>query len=275
MTKPTIKDIIPIMEDIAPPDLALPDDKIGLQVGEENISVDAILLCLDVTKNIVEEAKERGANLIIAHHPLIYTPLRQLHFSRPPVDAIKEALNYNISIYIAHTNLDVVPGGVNDALLKTLEPDLKIEMKEPLLPVRGKPEIGLGKFVSLENEKDLWEIVSAVKKRLATQNIRVGGAENHKIRKIALCAGNCRELIYPACQKGAQLFLTGELGYHSLLEAKSLGLSVIEAGHYETEVVILPFLKQKLEEKFKEKNWKVKIFKSEVCTSPYLTKSLS
>jgi len=119
MAKPTIKDIIAVMKNIAPPDLALPDDKIGLQIGEENISVDAILLCLDVTKNIVEEAKERGANLIIAHHPLIYTPLKQLHFSRPPVDAIK-------SIYIAHTNLDVVPGGVNDALLKTLEPDLKI-----------------------------------------------------------------------------------------------------------------------------------------------------
>jgi len=84
MKKPTINHIISIVEEkIAPPFLALPDDRIGLQVGRENEVVNGILLCIDVTKEIINEAKEKGANLILAHHPLIFNPLTHLNFSNP------------------------------------------------------------------------------------------------------------------------------------------------------------------------------------------------
>ena len=188
---------------------------------------------------------------------------------------IKKAINANMSIYIAHTNLDVAIGGVNDALLKTLEVNLKIKKTEILVPIKDKPGFGLGRIGSLENGKKLREIILVVKKKLDAPYLKVAGKENHKINKIAFCGGSCKDLVYPACQKGAELFITGELGYHSLLEAKSLGLSIIEAGHYETEVVVLPLLKEKMEEEFQKKGWKKKIFQSKINTNPYLVKNLS
>jgi len=269
-----IKDIISVMEKIAPPNFAVEGDRIGLQVGDKDIQVDSILLCLDITEDVIEEAKKRKANLIIAHHPLIYKPLEELIFSRYPVGIIKKAISYNISVYVAHTNLDAAAGGVNDALLKTLGKDLPIKKTESLLPRKDNPEAGLGKVAVLGEEKNLREIALIVKNNLSATNIKISGKKNAKIRKIALCGGKCSELLYPAWEKGAQLFITGELGYHYLLEARSLGISVIEAGHYETEVVVLPFLRERLEKEFKKRGWEGKVFQSKICTSPYLSKNL-
>ncbi|MBE0479244.1 Nif3-like dinuclear metal center hexameric protein [Candidatus Aerophobetes bacterium] len=274
MAKTKVKDVISVMEKIAPSCLAMEDDKIGLQVGGEDINVDAILICLDVTEDVLDEAKEKGTDLIIAHHPLIYQPLQELIFSKPPGSVIQKAVSSNISIYIAHTNLDVASGGVNDALIETLRQDWKIKKIEPLLPIKDKPECGLGKLVLLEEGKDFNEFVLTTKNKLCAQNVRVTKVKNTKIDTIALCGGSCREVVYPAWQKKAELLITGELPYHSLLEAKSLGLSVIEAGHYETEVIVLPFLKEMLEKELKEKGWEGKILISKICTKPYLTENL-
>lgn len=271
-----VKDVISVMEKIAPSHLAMEKDRVGLQVGDEDTCVDAILISLDVTEDVIEEARKRRANLILAHHPLIYQPLNNLIFSKPPCGIIKKAAKYDISIYVAHTNLDITSGGVNDVLLKILEKDLKIEKVRPLLDIEGKPGFGLGKISSLKEAKTLRKITLMVKKSLSAANIKVCGKENAEINKIALCGGSCKELVYPAWQKGAKLFITGELSYHSLLEAKSLNLSVIEAGHYETEVVVLPFLKKRLEKEFKEKGWSsLKLIQSNLCTNPYLTENLS
>ncbi|MCD6575232.1 Nif3-like dinuclear metal center hexameric protein [Candidatus Aerophobetes bacterium] len=266
---PKVKDVIYIIEKIAPPYLALPEDKIGLQVGEENAVVDAVLLCLDITEETVQEAKQKGANLIVAHHPLIYHPLTRIDFAEWPSNLIREAVKNDISIYIAHTNLDVAPGGVNDALLKTLENELKIKKKGALSIFKGNREFYLGKIGYLEKGKSLEEIALSVKKALKAKNIKVGGAKNNRINKIALCGGSCRELLPFLFEKDVQLFITGELGYHSLIEAKYSGLSVIEAGHYETEVVVLPFLKEKMKKEFKQRGWEEKIFESKIYTSPY------
>ncbi len=269
---PKVKDIILIMEEIAPPQLALEGDRIGLQVGEENTPVEAVLICLDVTEEVIEEAKKRKANLIISHHPIIYEPLKQFSFRRPPGSIIKEAAKYDISIYTAHTNLDIAPGGVNDALLKILSNDLKIKEGKPLLE-KEKVRFGLGKLVLLEKEKNLEEIVLLIKNKLS-KNIRVIGENSIKIKKVALCGGSGKELVYIAYKKGAQLFITGELSYHFSLEAKSLGLSVIEAGHYETEVVVLPFLEKRLRREFKKRGWDKKVIRSRICTNPYSPESI-
>jgi len=272
MKKPTINHIISIVEEkIAPPFLALPDDRIGLQVGRENEVVNGILLCIDVTKEIINEAKEKGANLILAHHPLIFNPLTHLNFSNPSSGIIREAIKNDISIYIAHTNLDAAPGGVNDCLVKVLKEELDIKKEESLLILKNKEKFPLGKMVELRERKMLKEIVLGVEKTLKPTYIKVGGVKNEGISKVALCGGSCKDLVYPAYKRGAELFITGELGHHSCLEAKFLGLSVIEAGHFETEAVVLPFLKEKIQKQLEQKDWQesICIFISEICTSPY------
>lgn len=269
--QPKISDVINLMEKIAPPSLALPEDKIGLQLGKENTTVKSILISLDVTEEVIEEAVEKEANLIIAHHPIIYRSLQEINFSKYPSSIIRKAILSDISIYIAHTNLDIAPGGINDILSEILE----VEKIKPLLPLRDNPEFGIGKIGTLKEGKTLREIAKVTEEKLKSSHIRVAGKLHRKIKRIAICSGSGKDLIYPACQKKAELFITGELGYHATLEAKSIGLCVIEAGHYETEVVVLPFLREKLEKEFKEKSWEGKIFQSKIYTNPYLPKNLS
>lgn len=264
-----VKDIISVMEEIAPSYLAMKGDRIGLHVGEENVPVNTIFLCLDATEETVKEAKEKGAQLIICHHPLIYEPLTQLNFIQPPGSTIKKVAEYGISVYAAHTNLDIAPGGVNDSLIKIIGKDLKVEAQEPLLEVDKEAGLGLGQIISLEQKRTLAEITRVVKEKIS-QNVKVSGVEQKEIKKIAVCGGNGRHCVYSAHKREAQVFLTGELPYHSLLEAKSLGLSVVEAGHYETEAVVVPFLEQRIKKEFRERGWQLKVVKSTVSTSPYL-----
>ncbi|MBC7189622.1 Nif3-like dinuclear metal center hexameric protein [Candidatus Aerophobetes bacterium] len=275
MERIKVKDVIKAMEEIAPPEFALQGDRIGLQVGDEEGKAEVILLSLDVTQKVVKEAKEKKANLIISHHPLIYHPLKKITFQEWPSGVLRELIKNDISLYVAHTNLDIAPGGVNDALLKTLKKFLRIKKEKPLHLSSEKNSQPLGWLIFLEKEETLIEIAEKVKKALSCTSMRISGGRKEKIARIALCAGSGRDLIYPARDKKAQLLITGELSYHSLLEADFLGLSVIEAGHYETEVVVLPLLKEKLEKKLREKNQESKILLSEIPTRPYLTESIT
>lgn len=113
--------MIDILEKFAPPHLALPDDPVGLQVGNGEETVKDILVVLDVGPSEVEEACRSGANLIISHHPFLYTPLGEIDFGSPKGSLIKTIIHNNINIYVAHTNLDVAPGGVNSLLADLLE----------------------------------------------------------------------------------------------------------------------------------------------------------
>jgi dinuclear metal center YbgI/SA1388 family protein len=111
-----VDEIVSWFEAWAPASLAEPEDPIGLQIGKMNQSVTTIATALDITESVVDEAIQRGAELIIAHHPLIYRPLRMIRADQPNGNIISKLLSHQISVYIAHTNLDVAEGGVNDML---------------------------------------------------------------------------------------------------------------------------------------------------------------
>lgn len=115
-----VKDVVRWMDDWAPPALAEPDDPIGLQIGAMSAPVTRIAVALDVTEDVVDEAVEKGAQLIIAHHPIIFRPLRTLRTDRPEGRVISKLLKHGISVFAAHTNLDTASGGVNDLLAEAL-----------------------------------------------------------------------------------------------------------------------------------------------------------
>ncbi len=116
-----VKDIIALMEEIAPPSLALAGDPVGLQAGDPQASVENILVCLDFDRRVLEEAVRLNANLVISHHPLLYQPLKSLDYSRPHDSLIKDIILSGINVYSAHTNLDIVPAGVNGELARLLK----------------------------------------------------------------------------------------------------------------------------------------------------------
>lgn len=112
----TVGQIVKWMDEWAPPSLAEPDDKIGLLIGSMSESVTRVAVALDVTEQVADEAIERGAQLIIAHHPIIFRPLRAIRTDRADGRLMKKLLQHNIAVFAAHTNLDVAAGGVNDLL---------------------------------------------------------------------------------------------------------------------------------------------------------------
>ncbi|SMO50086.1 Nif3-like dinuclear metal center hexameric protein [Melghirimyces algeriensis] len=126
------KDLIHVMESWAPQSLAMKNDRIGLQVGHPESEVKGILLALDITEEIVEEAIQRGANWIIAHHAVIFQPLKDLRTDKPAGRIYKKLLKHDINVYIAHTNLDAAKDGVNDVLCEKLN----LQETKPLIPTQ-------------------------------------------------------------------------------------------------------------------------------------------
>lgn len=224
-----IKDIIAKIEDFAPPELASDWDNTGWQIKLDYEETDKILLALSPTPDVVEQAKELGCGLIVTHHPLF---MREIKKITPDIFNNKvaiEAIRNNIQIYSAHTNLDKTQGGINDVLAQIL----------------GLKEIeGAGEFVKtgMIDATPLEDFAHQVKEILGCENIKIINPQAVNIVwKVALCSGSGADLIN-SCD--ADVFITGDVKYHSAIEA--LDKAVFDVGHFESERVILPVLQELL-----------------------------
>ncbi len=228
------------METLAPPMLAESWDNVGWQVGHDGARVRGILVTLDVDHAVVEEAVQRGANLIVAHHPMLFRPLRRIN----PVDyqgrMLRRLLAEEIAVFAAHTNLDAVHDGVNGALAAALN----LQPAAPLRPVSGAP-LGWGFGAVCEGgAASTEEMARRVRSALGTAHPRVtyglGAPEHH--RRVALLGGSGASLIEDVLAAGCTLFITGEVKYHEAQDAARAGLSLIEAGHWESERPVLDWV---------------------------------
>ena len=229
----TVRDIEQFLYDWAPPDTAESWDNVGLLVGRPDRPVRRVLVALDVTPAVAAEAAELGADLIVAHHPVIFHPLKRIGRSDVPFRMIKK----NISGLCAHTNLDAAEGGVNDILCKLFG----------VTGARGFAEGGMGRIGQIRT-------VSAA--QLADQcqttlNAKVKYVDaGRPINTLAVLGGSGDHLIEEALAAGADALLTGEAGHHDALDAKRLGLSLVAAGHFATEFPVVPVLADKLARRF-------------------------
>lgn len=137
------KHIFNMLETWAPKKLAYDWDNVGLQVGSYDANVKKILVSLDVLTNVVDEAIEKEVDLIVAHHPLLFKPLKQIDFSTPKGKIIEKLIKHHITVYASHTNLDIAEGGVNDLLIDALN----VENKKPLIPFYNESLMKLAVFV--------------------------------------------------------------------------------------------------------------------------------
>lgn len=260
----TCEDVIHIMEEVAPLSLAEAWDRVGLMVGSRKQAVRRILVALDVTFNVIEEAKQKKADMIICHHPLFMQPLESLDFdeivSKTAIACAKE----HVAVYVAHTNYDSAKDGVNDVLAKTLElSDVEV-LRETQIP-----QAGIGRIGYLSHSMTLPQFTEMIQQNIS-KNISISGCKEKRVHRVAVCSGAGGDYAMIAAEKGADVLVTGECKYHEALDAEKIGIVVIAAGHFETEVIALPHLVARLQTALNALQYQdVEVLLSNVETTPF------
>lgn len=364
-----VSQVTGIIDSIAPAYLKSDQDRVGLQVGSSQASVNKILVTLEVTEEVVIEARAKGAQLIISHHPLIFQNLDRVIVDDHIGGIITDLVKADISVFAAHTNLDRTRDGVSDILARVLG----LQDIEVLLQARDIPMYKIVVFVPRENADelisamgnvgsgvigeyshctfrsegkgtfypmlgahpylgtvgelnevdecrlemlispdrverviatmlevhpyeeaayDLYEVktpppgvgfgrIGTVPKARTLRDyaehwseqldcdLRVAGDLDRMVRRVAVCGGSGGELIGVAKAAGADVFITGDIKHHVAHTAKAMGLALVDAGHAETERLIVPELAKELQRRIYESGMKLEVVVSEIDTSPW------
>jgi len=244
----TVNEIYAVLDRFAPFDTQMGFDNAGFLVGQGEQEVTKLLLSLDITLPVIEEARRLGVQLIVSHHPVIFDPVKQIVAGDPTGEKLIALIKGDLSAICAHTNLDVAAGGVNDALAAALG----LRQVEVFLPEgtdgQGRP-YGLGRIGVMENSFTLPEFAEKVKAALASNGVRYVDC-GRPVHKVAVGGGSCGSCLRDAWEKGCDAFVTADVKYDVFLEAKALGIGLVDAGHYPTENVVLPVLERLLTEAF-------------------------
>jgi len=251
------QDIINYIESIAPPQLAENWDNSGMMLGDRNSIVNKVIVCLDVTPGVADEAISASADLILSHHPLIFKGIKSIIQGNLTSGTIIKLLKNDVAVYSAHTNLDAAREGVNDNLAKVLE----------LTDIKYLNEGGIGRVGNLTAPAVLKDFIQAVKKQLNIDSIRVIGNMDKKIRRVSVFSGSFDGNWTDIIREGSDVLVTGDIKHHTALEALELGLTIIDAGHYATESAMLPRLIEMLSNRFPG----MSIIRNTVERNPFIT----
>ena len=197
---------------------------------------------------------ENNAQVLCSH--TIPSSSNLFRISKPaptPGRILARAAQKNISVVTAHTNLDVAKGGINDILADLMG----LKNIQVLEPHDKEPGVGLGRVGDILEPTDLFNLAMVVKKRLGADHIRVVGQKSDPIRRIAVVGGSGGSLTSSAAQSGADVLITGDVGHHAALEAKFLGIALIDGGHFFTEKTAFNIFCRNLEDFFRKEGWEV------------------
>lgn len=203
-------------------------DNVGLLVGDLNLEVKKVLLSLELTKSVFEMAKEQQVDLIITHHPAIFSGLKTVVSDND--NLIFELIRNNIALYSAHTNFDAIEDGLNDYVVSLLEG------KNSEIIKSDAEIVGICRTFEFE-ELPMTQFINKVKTKLNIDTLRFTGNLNGMVNKAAIVTGSGADYSEMAFAKGAQVFITGDLKYHYALDLKEKGMNIIDAGHFDTECV--------------------------------------
>lgn len=254
---PKLCDFLELLEEQAPSWLAEEWDNPGLQVGELSKEIKKILFALDPTLQAIEEAASREAQLLLTHHPLIFRPLTSLDPEIYPANVIFKAIQEGIAVVAAHTNLDVVPGGISDVLGRLFDLQKTEVLDED--PNPRFPGAGLGRIGHLRKPMTLLAVMDATKTLLGTDDVRVLGSKDLMIRRVAVVGGSGGDMVAVASRRGADLLVTGDINHHNALEAQARGLALIDGGHFYTEKAALRPVKEHFVGKMRDRGWNVSV----------------
>lgn len=237
-----IDKLINIMETIAPPHLKESYDNVGLMVGDREADVTKILVALDCTLEVVEEARELGAELILSHHPLLFRKPSTITTDTLLGKKIIELIKNDIALYSSHTNWDSVKDGINDEFVAYLGfGEGEIMAKNPV-----ESTAGIGRMVKLDKEMTLSQVMETVKEKLQLTSIRFAGDLNKTIKSIAFINGSGQDFMDMAVKRGADLIITGDTTYHFVSDYSEMGLCIMDVGHFNSEWPIVVKLSEEI-----------------------------
>lgn len=254
-----VKEVAAALERFAPLPLQESYDNAGLQIGlTEGEEVSGVVLCLDVTEDVVDEAIREGCNLIVAHHPLLFRGVKRVDTSTTVTRCIHRAIRGGVAIYAAHTNLDNARGGVNWRIAERLGLE-RVDFLEPQAGGAG----GSGLIGVLPTRRDPMDFLREVKEKFHVDCLMHNAAHVASIGRVALCGGAGEFLLDAAVAKGADVFITGEMGYHHYFGYGNR-LLIATIGHYQSEQFTIGLLRDILREQFPD----LKLVTTRVNTNP-------
>lgn len=242
-TEVKVSDIFEFIHSIAPFDTQAVWDNSGLLIGGKDNVVNKIAVCLDVTDDTVSQAIDFGADLIVSHHPVIWDPLKSVDFDTP----VGRAIRNGVSIISAHTNWDLAQGGVNDVLANLLGfADVK-----PLAEEGEEAMLRVGKLKTSVPAEEFAEVVSTALDTV----VRVANPAK-MIQTVAVCGGSGASFLPTLPAYKVDALVTGDAKHNDYLDAVSLDIALLAAGHYETETVSMPVLMELLTKEFENLDYK-------------------
>ena len=245
----TVAEILKYMETLAPRNMKMDWDNVGLLCGSKTTAVTKVLVALDPFEHVVSEATQWGAELIVTHHPIIFQPMKSVTDETSIGRGIMMLCKNGISAINAHTNLDQAPGGVNDVLAQALGLQ-DISVIRPNGTDENGNDWGLLRCGQV-SEQPLEAFLATVKEKLGAQGLRYadGGKPVHKV---AVGGGSCAGGMLEALDAGCDTFVTADIKYNQFWDAHDLGLNLIDASHFHTENPVIAVLAAKLQAKFPE-----------------------
>lgn len=230
----TVADVIGVFDRLYPPELAEGWDAVGLVCGDPSVEVRRVYFCVDVVAGTVDEALAWGADLLVAHHPLLLRGVTALPTTTPKGRTLHRLIRAGAALFVAHTNADAADPGVSDALATRLE----LRATRPLRPNPGRPTTGIGRIGELSAPVTLAELARRVADRLPTTpgGVRIAGDPDRLIQTVAVSGGAGDGYLTDATLAGADAFLTADLRHHPASEhTEAGGPALLDAAHWATE----------------------------------------
>ena len=244
----TLHEINKYIDEIAPYCLAEEWDNCGLLIDGGRHEITRVLVALDVTDRVIGQAIENSVQLIISHHPILFTPLRKLAADLP---AVRLAAS-GISVLCAHTNLDAADGGVNDVLAARLELINVRGFPAPVIPASEPESPGsIGRIGDTPAPSSPEALAAQIKKALGCNHVRYTDTAK-QISRVVVCAGAGGVLVPDILSQQPDALITGELKYHDMQALEQAGICLLEAGHFHTERIMIPELVNRLANRFRQ-----------------------
>ncbi len=243
----TVKDIFAFLCEKAPLETQMSFDNAGYLAGREDTSVTKVLVALDITDSVAAEAAEFGAELIVSHHPLTFTPMKSVTTNDLTGRKFVALLEHGISAICMHTNLDAAKDGVNDSLCAALGAE-----NLGLLT----PDDTISRLCRLPEPTEFAAFLAHVKTSLHANGLRYAGPEK-PVQLFGICGGSGADSIPAAKARGCDAFVTADVKHHQFIWADELDIDLVDAGHFSTENVVVPVLRGWIAERFPDVEVKI------------------
>ena len=247
---PKVGEIFEYLNELAPVSLKMDFDNAGLLVGDAREYADKCLVALDITDEVIDEAAQLGAELIVSHHPIIFGAVKSVTADDLVGRKIIALVRNNISAICMHTNLDIAEGGVNDALMSALSVK-PLHWLEPCGTDEQGNAVGCGRIGELSEPMRFEDFLQLCKSALKANGLRYA-CSGKPVKKLAVMGGAGGSSLMDAVNAGCDTYVTSDIKYNTFLDARELGINLIDADHFCTENVVVPVLADKLRDRFQE-----------------------